>query len=227
MATAILQVCDPELYPLNDAVEKALVYAQGSPCFELKLVKYLQTLCLSPSVPLATVFRGMEMLRPFVRSSDPRIASKSVLVLGRQSRSVAWIKSALREADDRVRANLIESMWYRTEPDIELLFQYAVGDRNHRAAANAVYGLYLSGSELYAAGLDQLAGHSSPLFRRSAVWVIKSCSKREPADESRSRLKILITDADARVRRAAFAALEYLRRKALAKTAPAAARELS
>jgi hypothetical protein len=245
MAATISRVCDPEFYKLADAIQQAKLCAQEAPCFEMEVVKFLQTHCLSGGVDLPTVFRGVEilgaiveesrlitLLRPFLRSSDPQIASKCVLVLGRQSRNIRWIKDVIEaqgsaansagilrassagSADDRIRANLVESIWERREPEVEQILQNAVKDKNHRVAANAVYGLYLWGSGAYAGGLEQLVGHNNPAFRRSAIWVIRSIG----APDAALRIRTLITDGDAGVRRAAFAALVHLRNRVCAET---------
>ena len=225
MAAAITQICDPALYSLDESIKKARASAAATPAFELHLVKYLQTQCLSGRVALPVVFRGLEvlvelikggtgdesrlitLLRPFLRSSDPQIASKCVLVLGRQSRSMVWLRSVMNETDERMRANLIESLWKRTEPEVELVLKSALADSHPRVAANAVYGLYLLGSDLWPEALDGLVGNSRANFRRSGVWVVKATAP----PNAPLKLQPLIHDSDPHVRRAAFDALKHLR----------------
>ena len=219
MGALIAEICNSGC-PLDDAVQRATVAAQTSPGFEFELSKFLQAQCMAPSVDHPTVFRGLEVLggmldeirlvpfmRPFLRSKDSQIASKSVLILGRQSRSLAWMTSIHAESDDRIRANLVESLWSRREPEVEQVLQGALRDPHHRVVANAVYGLYLMDSNAWVAGLDRLLQNHDPIARRSAIWVIKSTG----ASEAGARLKPLIRDADPSVRRAAFAALVSLR----------------
>jgi hypothetical protein len=225
VAAAIPQICDPALYGLDQAIERARVCALATQAFELHLVKYLQAQCLSGRVALPVVFRGMEvlggmlrgdaadetrlitLLRPFLKSSDPQIASKCVLVLGRQSRSMPWLRGVMDETDERIRANLIESLWNRPEPEVELVLQSALNDSHPRVAANAAYGLYLRQSDSRVEALNGLVGHPSAAFRRSGIWVVKSAA---PPDAP-SRLHTLIHDTDPGVRRAAFDALKHLR----------------
>jgi hypothetical protein len=76
--------------------------------------------------------------------------------------------------------------------------------------ANAVYGLYLVGSEAWLPGLDLLLRSPGPLRRRSGIWVIQSTQGSAVI----SRLKPLIRDPDPDVRRAAFGALVALRESA-------------
>src|SRR5580658_9381958 len=203
---AVAQICDPELYLLNQAIQKAKSSAQDSPGFELDLARFLEAQCLSDRVHLPTVFRGLEvlggmmegglldegrlttLLGPFLCSSDSRIVSKSILVLSRQPRSVTWLNRVMRETDDRVRANLIESIWTRKDAEVERVLRSAVNDRYPRVAANAVYGLYLLGIDAWVEGLDRLVGSGEAAFRRSGIWVLKSSGV--PGAPARLRLLI-------------------------------------
>jgi hypothetical protein len=225
MAATVNRICDPGAYSLDVAVQKARTHAQNTPGFELHVVRFLQTQCLSHPVPLPIVFRGLEvlggimateardegrlitLLRPFLRSSDPQIVSKCVLVLGRQSRNMSWLNGVMAEADERIRANLIESLWKRSEPEVERVMRSAITDPHPRVAANAAYGLYLIDNQAWVEGLERLVGSSDAAFRRSGIWMLKwSC-----APDAASRLKVMIRDTDEKVRRAAFDALIHLR----------------
>jgi len=236
MVATITNICDPGLYGLNEAIEKAKSTAADTPGFELHVVRFLQSLCLSRHVPMPTVFRGLDvlggildenrlvtLLRPFLRSSDPHIASKCVLVIGRQSRNMAWLLGIMNESDERIRANLIQAVWKRREPEVELVLRNAVGDPHPRVAANAVYGLYLLGIDAWREGLERLVGSDGAAFRKSGIWMLKSSG----AHDAPARLKRLIRDADADVRRAAFNALVHLRENGSKKTTAMAAVEVS
>ncbi len=229
MGALIAEICNSGC-PLDDAVQRAAVAAQASPGFEFELSKFLQAQCMAKSIDHPTVFRGLEVLggmleearlitflRPFLRSKDSQIASKSVLILGRQSRSLAWMTSIHAESDDRIRANLVESLWDRREPEVEQVLQGALRDPHHRVVANAVYGLYRLGSDAWMAGLERLLQSYDPVARRSGIWVIKSAGGAEAG----ARLKPLIRDSDPSVRRAAFAALVSLRESAERRASPA------
>jgi|GEM_PF-3413459 len=225
MAAPVSKICNPELYRLEEAIQQARLGVQSSPRYELDLVRFLQTQCHANQVNLAFVLRGLEilggileearlaaLLRPFLRSSDPQIASKCVLILGRQSHSFTWLNSVMGESDDRMRANLIESLWRRTEPEVERVIKNAVRDPNHRVVANAVYALYLLGADSqdqYREGVDRMLGRNDPSFRRAAIWVLKMSAGAGAV----TKLKPLIRDADPTVRRAAFDALVFLRQQ--------------
>jgi hypothetical protein len=221
------KICDPELYPLSEAIEHARTGAAGSPGFEIDIVRFLQTHCRSDRVSMPIVFRGLEvlggmlgagtpsesrliaLLRPFLRSDNPRIASKCVLVLGRQSCSTKWLNDIMSELDGRMRANLIESLWNRKEPEIELVLRKALEDPHPRVAANAVYGLLLLGNEIWVEGLRRLIGSNDAGFRISGIWVLKSSG----APDAPAKIKRLIRDEDPRVRRAAFDAIKHFRER--------------
>jgi HEAT repeat protein len=241
MVTAVTRICDPEQFGLAEAVQLAKKSAESSPGFEIEFVRFLQAQCLTKHVPLPIIFRGIEilggmlgaeaidetrliiLLRPFLRSSDPQIASKCVLVLGRQSSSMSWLNGVMAETDERIRANLIESLWKRTEPAVELVLRGALDDSHPRVAANAVYGLCLLGIDAWVEGLEKLIANENAAFRISGIWVLKSSG----APDAPAKLKLLIRDSDPGVRRAAFDALIYLRESGAKKTpaiaAPAAA----
>ena len=236
MAAAVAQICDPEVYRLKEAVQRAKNSARDTPGFELELARFLQAQCLSNRVPLPIVFRGLDVLRgmrdggmldqttlttlikPFLRSSDPRITSKCLLVLERRPRSGTWLNRIMRETDDRIRANLIESIWTRKEPEVELVLRSAVKDRYPRVAANALYGLYLLGLDAWLEGLDGMVGNDDAAFRKSAIWMLKTSG----APEAPARLRLMIRDADPSVRTAAFEAIVHLRER-LKKTSAIAA----
>jgi hypothetical protein len=224
MPPGIAKICDPDLYDLDEAIELAKS-AGAAPDFEIALVRFLQIQCQSDHVPLPTVFRGLEVLggmmdgraldesrllilfRPFLRSKDPRIVSKCVLVLGRQSNYMSWVNGVMDEKNGRIRANLIEALWKRREPEIEVVLRGALTDPHPRVAANAVYGLYLLGIEGWVEGLERLLGSDIAAFRISGIWVLKSSN----LSDSPARIRSFIRDADPGVRHAAFHAIKHLR----------------
>ncbi|MEP6717395.1 MAG: HEAT repeat domain-containing protein [Terriglobia bacterium] len=230
MTVSIATICDPSAGDLAEAIRQAKTYALAGAGFDVYLSRFLQGQCHPSRVQLPVIFRGLEvleaiteqsklltLLRPFLRSSDPQIASKCVVVLGRRCQSLGWVKSVMAEVDDRIRANLVESLWRRPEPEVELIMRSALRDSNPRVAANATYGLYLLGSTEYSAALDELTTSEEPGRRRCAIWVIRSIG----ASEAAARIKTLIRDPDPAVRHAAFQAMVYIREHP-AKPQPAA-----
>jgi HEAT repeat protein len=223
-------ICNAAAGSHDQAVKKASARVLEQASFPLDLSQYLQIQCCARRVQLNAVLRGLEVLdvliednklftvmRPFLRSSLPQVASKAVLIVGSRYNSFAWVRSMLDDPDERVRANLIESLWKRREPEAEAILVDALRDRDHRVAANAVYGLSLIGSKEFIGGLDLLIASHKPAFRRAAVWVIK----RNAAPDAALRIRMLIHDPEESVRRAAFKALGPLRDQLGTHIAPA------
>ncbi len=225
MVVSVTRLCDPARYSLTEAIRLAKNNAVSARGFEMKIVRHLQGLCLSKIVPLDTVFRGIEvlggifgsgiveekrligLLRPFLRSRDPQIASKCVLVLGRHSNNMDWLYSVMGETDARIRANLVEALWKRKEPEVREVLRNALHDPDPRVTANASYGLYLLGDPDWLLGLKRLTTSGKPGFRVSAMWLLRTSG----APGAPERIKSFIRDPDSRVRRAAFDALIHLR----------------
>jgi hypothetical protein len=220
---SLAQVCDPNLGTFEDAVRRARLCRERSDQFDVKLSAYLQTQCLAEHLQIPAILRGLEVLdtitepdhllrvlRCFLRLGVPQVASKCVLMLGRRCPSPDWMKHVMAEGDDRVRANLIESLWGRAEvEDVQPILQDALRDGHHRVAANAAYGLFLCGHDDHRSGIELLISSRSPEYRRAGIWVIKTIG----GGEAVIRVKPLIGDSDALVRRAAFAALVTLRQQ--------------
>lgn len=226
MAVALSQVCDPEVFALEEAIEIVRNRVAVNPVFEFHLAHFLQLRCLSAYVSRPTIYRGLEILsevlqgteadvrrlpiiRPFLKSSDLQIASKAALVFGKQSRDIGWVRRLVQETDRRVRANLIESLWSRADPEIEGVFHSALRDPYPRVAANAAYGLYLMENLKWTEALDSLLTSDDAACRCSGIWVFKSVA----TPRASPRLRPLIRDSDPNVRRAAFDALRHVREK--------------
>ena len=220
MTTSMARICDPRIRDLAHSIQEAKTAALGSMRFESNLARFLQMECMETAINFPLVFRGLEILgqiseerrlvaclRPFLRSADPRIGSKAVLIAGRRAEDLKWLIKAINETDDRTRANLIESIWGRRGAGMEELLLAALKDRHQRVTANAVYGLYLLQSERYTEGLRRLNESKDPFFRRAAIWVIRSAEGAAGAPS----LKPFILDPNPEVRHAAFQALIQLR----------------
>jgi hypothetical protein len=205
-----------------EAIRQAKLLMERSSAFDFSFARFLQLQLSAANPRLPTIIRGLEilgaitaeanvptLLRFFLRAGIPQIISKCALILGRRCPNVDWIGRLMADQDGRVRANLIEALWDRAaEPDINAIFKRALKDRHQRVIANAVYGLFLSGYEGYSPEIDRLVTGGDPAFRKAGVWVIKSIGGADAI----SRIRPLILDSDASVRKAAFAALTALRK---------------
>ena len=217
---SLAHICDPRAGTLSDAIRRARLRKGHSACFELKLANYLQAQCLADRIELAPILRGMEVLgtiteersllailRYFLRSTVPQIASKSVLILGRRCHRADWLRHVMTEGEDRVRANLIESLWGRGEPvEIHEILREAVNDPHHRVSANAIYGIFTCGQDEYQPLIERLILNTNPAHRHAAVWAIKSIGSGDVFPQ----LKRLFQDPDAGVRRKAFEAIKAI-----------------
>jgi hypothetical protein len=156
---------------------------------------------------IADAGRIMPSLMRLMRHPNPYLRSKAVKMIGRGSRSAKWVMGRLSEADPRVRANAIESLWGVDTPEARALLNFAASDANNRVVGNALLGLYYLGEASMLADVVKLAGHESALFRSSAAWVMGETGDSRFAEA----LRHLISEPDPIVRKRAFAALAQLK----------------
>lgn len=116
--------------------------------------------------------RFLPALAAFVRHADPHVRSKAALLMGRASHTLAWVEHALRDPNDRVRANAVESIWRIPLPAALPLLERALGDASNRVATNAAVGLHFLGQRQGTEALEHMADHHDPLFRASAIWAM-------------------------------------------------------
>lgn len=145
-------------------------------------------------------------LMRITRSANPFLRSKAVLMIGRSGRSLTWLKR-LWESDARVRANAIEAVWGIDTKEARGLVEWGARHRNNRVVGNSLMGLYRLGETAALAELIKMAGHDSPVFRRTAAWVMG-----ETGDPRFSEvLGRMIADSSGDVRKTAFAAVRRIR----------------
>ena len=104
---AVAQICNPELYRLNQAIQKATSSAQDSPGFELDLARFLQAQCLSNRVSLPTVFRGLDILGGMMEGGVPDESQLTTLLgpfLGSVLGELAAGSSVLRSTNVGISA---------------------------------------------------------------------------------------------------------------------------
>src|SRR5947209_1769434 len=76
------------------------------------------------------------------RASDPRARSKLARIAGRYVDHRLFLKKRLEDKDDRVRANVVESLWGVNGDFVRVLLRGAAADPSHRVRMNALLGLY-------------------------------------------------------------------------------------
>jgi HEAT repeat protein len=195
------------------------------------IIEHVQEVSSSPEQDRWAAIRALDMLSAagdfskllpvvaaFVRHADPHVRSKAALLMGRASHTLAWVEHALEDADDRVRANAIESIWRVSLPRSVPLLQRALEDPSNRVAGNAAVGLHLLGDPAGAQALERMANHEDPMFRASAAWGMGMLG--DPAFTATAfRLR---EDQDPKVRHLALRCLARLRSRS-AETAEAGA----
>jgi hypothetical protein len=103
---------------------------------------------------------------------DKIVRAKAALLIGRSTRNVAWIARRLLDRDPRVQASAVEALWGLDAGETKQHFLSALKSSHNRVAANAAYGLYLSGDSSAAQVLLDLLRHKDPAFQLSALWAI-------------------------------------------------------
>jgi HEAT repeat protein len=151
--------------------------------------------------------RILPSLMRLLRNANPYLRSKAVLMIGRGSHSVKWVRHRLGEADSRVRANAVEALWGVDSAEARELLRFAASDVNNRVAGNALLGLYWLGNSTVISELVKMAGHASSSFRLSAAWAMG-----ETGDPRFSEvLGRMLADLNAGVRKRAFAAVSQIK----------------
>jgi HEAT repeat protein len=138
------------------------------------------------------------------RTADARKRSKLArLIVGRFVGYRSFIASRLKDEDERVRANAVESLWRIDAPMVRTLLQSATSDPHPRVCMNALLGLYLVGEPGIAAQLIQKAADPSAAFRAAVAWVMGETRSAEFS----GTLATLSKDRDDSVRKMALASI--------------------
>jgi hypothetical protein len=152
--------------------------------------------------------RLLPILGHLVDSDDPRTREKATLFVGKRVHSPVWAEKQLKRADDRVRANAVESIWGLNTKEARSLLELCAGDKVNRVAGNALVGLHLAGGKGIVDEVNRMANEFNPRFRSTAAW-----SMGKMGDISfMPRLTELVKDEQPMVRGAALRSLIELRR---------------
>jgi len=103
---------------------------------------------------------------------DKLVRSKAALLIGRNTRNVAWIARRLLDRDPRVQASAVEALWGLDAEEARPHFLSALKSPDNRVVANAAVGLYLSGDASVMRILLEMLRHTDPVFQLSALWAI-------------------------------------------------------
>ena len=133
---------------------------------EQPLIRLIELLALTSGA------RAAHLLTQLTRHYNPRIQSKSALLLGGVNPNPEALALQLQHDDARVRANAIESLWGARSPHAVKAFRQATRDTNCRAAANALIGLYMADEPDAVELIIEAATNAQPDLRISAVWAM-------------------------------------------------------
>jgi hypothetical protein len=103
---------------------------------------------------------------------DPRLRSKVAMLAGSILRQQPKCVALLRDADPRVRANAIASLWGRRDPESIQAFKEASLDNYHRVIANGLYGLYQAGEISAVRGILKLIRDADPDRQLAGSWLV-------------------------------------------------------
>ncbi len=112
----------------------------------------------------------LPLMSGIMQHPNAKVRSKAALLMGKGNRNAAWVRQQLREPNERVRANAVESLWGLDSDDIVSLFHAASIDTHRRTAVNGMVGLYLSHKIESLSLLANAAQHGDAHFRASAAW---------------------------------------------------------
>jgi len=215
---------DPQLLSLQAATTFAKRWADYDPLLDIKLlhmgfptdggaiseidiVRARRVLALVNEMP-----PRRHILFPLVsllRSPDPQVRSKAATLYGRTSRNAEWVRSRLGEADPRVRANAVESLWGEDSDAAQAVLKEASRDRHHRVAANAWIGLDQMGARDVVSNLKKMAEAEDPMARAAAAFAMG----RTGHAEFKPVLEQMLKDSSPHARSQALRALIRIKKR--------------
>lgn len=187
-------VSDPRILALPDAVRLARAAAK----LDDRLDDRLMTRLTGPprewprGVPESEIAHVLEVideisdcrrlvmpLMKFLKLPQKQLRSKAAKLIARASQNPDWAETILRDADPRVRSNLIDGIALQTGPQIEVLLRKAAADPHHRVAVTALLGLCRRGDQSSCERIGKLALEGDDVHRAAAEWALRQL---EPAN---------------------------------------------
>ena len=214
----IATLCDPARFDLGTARSVAGQLARRYPDVDLRLALELMKLsvgdsqverCLDVLDAVPTAGRRLVIpLAQLMKSGNPSVRAKAARFLGKRVDNLLWARTHFKDADARVRANVIESLWGTDSSEVRLLFWKAAEDPNNRVRGNALLPLYRLGALEVLPIIRDLAGHQKTEFRATAAWVMGNTGDFRFGETLRG----LRADPDTAVRASALRALVQLKK---------------
>ena len=152
--------------------------------------------------------RLLPILGHLPSADDARVAAKATLFVGSRVQSPEWVSRLLSRADQRIRANAVESLWGVNVPPAVDLLEKCVEDPNNRVMGNALVGLHVVGHRSVDSELRSLAKNTVPERRSTAAWAMG----RVAGGQWNAELTRLVKDEHPMVRSMALRSLMAVRR---------------
>jgi len=199
--------------PEPRAVRIAAQVAEIDPSFVGLLIEDLDSGDSTRTARIAKLLGEVEIqehhLKPILRNFKHlplRVQANVARAVGTLKPERAIVEELMSGAQDRVRANLIESLLLADYPDIRPILEVGIQDSNNRVRANAALGLYRlddpRGEETLAAMLRSPDGR----FPISACWA----AGQARAEKLAPTIKALAMSREDALRRAAQKALSRI-----------------
>ena len=215
---------DPALLPLDTAIRFAKQWVEYDSMLDIKLLHmgFPSEATMVQSIDIVRAKRVLaivnelparrHILLPLVNllhSPDPKVRSKAVSLYGRTSQNPEWVRKQLAEADGRVRANAVESLWGTDSVSARAVLREASRDQHHRVAANALVGLHRIGAYDVTASLQDMALAEEPMGRAAAAFAMGQVLH----SDFKQVLESLLKDDSPQVRSQALRSLIRLKRR--------------
>ncbi|HLJ48001.1 MAG TPA: HEAT repeat domain-containing protein [Bryobacteraceae bacterium] len=184
-------LCDPTMFTLPEASAIAKYLKHVDPTFDIRLLrnflghKVEDRQQLEEAASSAAGVRWIEVMAEIsdggrilpvmtqlLHHPNPRVRSKAALLVGRNNKNHKWVEEQMVEADPRVRANAVESLWGVDTEGSRGVMWSAVSDEDNRVVGNALLGLYRLGDPGSVRAIEHLASHGQQKFRATGAWVM-------------------------------------------------------
>ncbi len=192
-----------------------------NPRFFRLLLEHLRQPSLNGSQEEVQVLAGLDLLNVLSKDErfvpdvlrllnhpNPKVRSKAALFVGSRTQNLTWAAKRSEDKNDRVRANILESLFGLQSDLVHQMFRDNVADGNNRVAGNAVLGLYLLGDTASFSLIYEMAVHREARFRNTCAWLMGKV--RDPRFSQ--MLSGFMSDPDETVRRQALKSLGEVRR---------------
>lgn len=217
----LTRLLDPDQFPRSRQIEICRRLMAIDPLFDVRLARLTPGRRLEdPTLETKEVVRVLDvldqispgprlilLLQHLARHTDPRIASKATLLIGKRLRNEDFVARQLESPDCRVRASTIEGLWNSSQPGSRARLWAGLKDKNNRVVGNALIGLHRLGEAGVREFVMRMIEDTRPPFRWTAAWVMGQIG----GEEFIAPLEHAAADPDAQVRRSAQKALQAIR----------------